>query len=349
MIWARRRQPTAGECATCSPSGRPAASSRSVQPNPATSSPTFSLPEYAQATEDLTDPEYRRRIHLWAERWRERGWPTSPDATECTPQYLLDSYPGTLDSEPSRLAALVSDPGWVDVAIQSMGPDRVLADLGRAAGSDSAESAVGAILATVSGQAYHFLRSQSPLTQPGYVLRQLWMQAAELGEDRLASDLRARLRTQPDPALIPIWTTRRTSRALAAELGRHNSMVGAVAVLADGRVVSGGDDHRVLVWDPARPGTGPVELGRHEDWVTAVAVLPDGRVVSGGLDDWVVVWSTTAQGQVAQLGCSAIGLAAVQVSRGEASLVVVHEGHGFSLWSVARDDNEPAEQSKLNP
>jgi hypothetical protein len=39
-----------------------------------------------------------------------------------------------------------------------------------------------------------------------------------------------------------------------AELGRHHGRVGAVAVLADGRVASSGDDGRVLVWDPAAPG-----------------------------------------------------------------------------------------------
>ena len=53
-------------------------------------------------------------------------------------------------------------------------------------------------------------------------------------------------------------------------------------MLADGRVVTGGTDGRVLVWDPARPGARPVQLGRHDGPVGAVAVLPDGRVVSGG-------------------------------------------------------------------
>jgi hypothetical protein len=380
-----------------------------------------SLLEYAQADKVLSRPKYRNRIHEWAERWQDRGWPTSPDATEGTPQYLLDSYPGTLDSEPNRLMALVSDVGWVDAALQSMGADRVLADLRRAAVADPTHPTVGAMLATVSGQAHH-LRPSLLLTQPGYVLRQLCLQATELEEDRLASDLRARLRSQPDAGLIPIWTTRRTSRALSAELGRHDGPVGAlavlpdgrvvssgsgeddgrvlvwdpsrpgsgpvelgrhdgpvaaVAVLPDGRVVSGGDDGRVLVWDPSRPGSGPVELGRHDDWVNAVAVLPDGRVVSGDEDDgrvlvWdpahpgtnpvelgrhddsvnavavlldgrvvssgydrrVLIWNATTQGQVAQLGCSVIGLVAVQASRSEASLVVVHEGHGFSLWST---------------
>ena len=56
-----------------------------------------------------------------------------------------------------------------------------------------------------------------------------------------------------------------------------------MAVLADGRVVTGGDDGRVLVWDPDAPGADPAELGRHDGRVEAVAVLPDGRVVTGGV------------------------------------------------------------------
>jgi hypothetical protein len=255
----------------------------------------FSLLEYAQANEELCDPEYRNRIHRWAEWWRDRGWRTPSDARGSTPRYLLDSYSGTLTSDPSRLVALVSDVGWVEAVIQSMGADRVLADLRRAAATEQAEPAVRAMLAAVSGQAHH-LRPSLPLTQPGYVLRQLCLQAAELGEDHLASDLRARLRRQSDPGPIPIWTSRRTSRALSAELGRHDGSVAAVAVLPDGRVVSGGADGWVLVWDPTRPGSDPVELGGHDDWVNAVAVLPDGRLVSGGDDDRLLMWDLSQLG-----------------------------------------------------
>ena len=79
------------------------------------------------------------------------------------------------------------------------------------------------------------------------------------------------------------------------ELGRSEDTVTAVAVLPDGRVITGGYDvfgvvgggGRMLVWDPAQPGTGPVEVGRDQGTVTAVAVLPDGRVITGGLKSGV--------------------------------------------------------------
>ena len=115
-----------------------------------------------------------------------------------------------------------------------------------------------------------------PLDQPGYVCRQLWMQAAELAEDALAGHFRARLESEPGPpaALAPLWTTRRISRAFVRELGRHDGRVRGVAAFPDGRVVTAGADGRVLLWEPAEVarmvmaarrrqfGSNPVELGR---------------------------------------------------------------------------------------
>jgi WD40 repeat protein len=69
-----------------------------------------------------------------------------------------------------------------------------------------------------------------------------------------------------------------------------------VAVLPDGRVISGGPDGRVLVWNPADPGTGPADLGHHNGGVDAAAALPDGRVASGGRDGRVLVWNPADPG-----------------------------------------------------
>jgi WD40 repeat protein len=63
-----------------------------------------------------------------------------------------------------------------------------------------------------------------------------------------------------------------------------------VAVLPDGRVVSGGDDDRVRIWDPVDASADAVDLAGHGDWVAALAVLPDGRIVSGGDDGHIRLW-----------------------------------------------------------
>ena len=76
----------------------------------------------------------------------------------------------------------------------------------------------------------------------------------------LAEKIRSRLQSRPGPGLIPRWTTRRASRALSSELGRHDGGVYAVAVLADGKVVTGGGDRRVLIWDLARANPQVIQL-----------------------------------------------------------------------------------------
>lgn len=191
---------------------------------------------------------------------------------------------------------MVGDVGWVEAAIASAGVNSVLADLRRAAAANPAVTRVAAVLAAVNGQAYN-LRAPQPVGQPGYILRQLWMQAAELAEDDLAEQIVSRLQSLPGHCLVPRWTTRRAGRALSGELGRHDGPVSAVAVLADGRVVTGGGDGRVLIWDPAAPGSGAAELGRNEYAVSAVAVLANGRVVAGGgHDSRMLIWDPAAPG-----------------------------------------------------
>ena len=256
-----------------------------------------SLLEQAQTDQrlGLRNAAYRRRIERWAERWRAAGWPLPSGHEQSTPRYLLDTYPSTLTREPRRLVQLAGDIGWIGAAIAASGVNRVLADLRRAAAADPTSTRVAAILAAVVGQA-HNMRPSQPLDQPGYVLRQLWMQAAEPAEDDLADDIRSRLQSRPGSGPVPQWTTRRASRALSGELGRHQGWVQAVAALADGRVVTGGGDGRVLMWDPADPGAGPAELGRHHSSVETVAVLADGRVVTGGGDGRVLMWDPADPG-----------------------------------------------------
>ena len=245
-----------------------------------------SLLAYAQAHESLNDPDFGRRIHQWADRWRDAGWPALPGREETTPQYLLDAYPSTLVHDPQRLSALTGDVTWIEAVITAMGIDRALAELRRGAAANPGSTVLAAMLAAVTGQVLN-LRPPNPLHQPGYILRQLWMQAAELGCDGMAAaeglaiEIRQRLQSLPGPNLVPCWTTRKTSQALSRELGRHDSFIRAMEVLADGKLAVA-DDHRVLIWDPANSAASPVELGDRTE--ATEVIVADGRVITAQLD-----------------------------------------------------------------
>ena len=75
-----------------------------------------------------------------------------------------------------------------------------------------------------------------------------------------------------------------------AELRGHGGPVRAVAVLADGSIVSGSFDTAVIRWDAAR-GAAIAVLRFHQGSVNAVAALPDGRFASAGEDAVIPVWS----------------------------------------------------------
>ena len=127
---------------------------------------------------------------------------------------------------------------------------------------------------------------------------------------QLAGQLTGRLLREPEPSIIALldaarpsdghpWLCPRTPGSLTEPGGPlerilqgHTDTVEAVAVTPDGqRIVSGGADGTVRVWDLA---SGRLEhtLQGHSDWVVAVAVTPDGRrIVSGGHDKTVRVWN----------------------------------------------------------
>jgi WD40 repeat protein len=69
---------------------------------------------------------------------------------------------------------------------------------------------------------------------------------------------------------------------------QHGGAGGAVlvlAVLADGRLASGGEDGQIKLWPTDGVGKPEPVLLRHGSPVRSLAVLADGRLASGGVDD----------------------------------------------------------------
>ena len=79
----------------------------------------------------------------------------------------------------------------------------------------------------------------------------------------------------------------------------HGSWVMSLAMLADGRLASGGDDGKIKLW-PTDGTDEPVVLS-HGSWVYSLAVLADGRLASGGGDGNVKLWLVDEQKLIAAL------------------------------------------------
>lgn len=110
---------------------------------------------------------------------------------------------------------------------------------------------------------------------------------AGLGDGRFVSSHRF----TPADTDAPLWVWQ-SSPQDRLEFTGHRAEVEAIDVTADGRVVSaGGDDGRVLVWDPDNIDAPPVTLATESTAVTAIAVLPDHRIAVGLVDGRIIVHS----------------------------------------------------------
>jgi WD40 repeat protein len=67
----------------------------------------------------------------------------------------------------------------------------------------------------------------------------------------------------------------------------HGSPISSLAVLADGRLASGGDDGQIKLWPR---GVGEPMVLSHGSSINSLVVLADGRLASGGFDGQIKLW-----------------------------------------------------------
>jgi WD40 repeat protein len=80
----------------------------------------------------------------------------------------------------------------------------------------------------------------------------------------------------------------------------HGSRWGlSLAVLADGRLASGGEDGKIKLWP--KVGTGEPVVLSHGSWIWSLAVLADGRLASAGEDGKIKLWLVDEQKLIAAL------------------------------------------------
>ena len=143
------------------------------------------------------------------------------------------------------------------------------------------------------------------------VLPPLRCEAGPYGVEDADGSTKARFVTGSDDMTVKVWkesslqstgggSPKSGAWSVEATLTGHSHWVLCVAVLADGRFVTGSRDKTVKVWKENSPGSGvwsvEATLTGHREMVSCVAVLADGRFVTGSWDWTVKVWEEKTPG-----------------------------------------------------
>jgi len=215
---------------------------------------------------DLLRP-FIATVDAWADQWRARQWPLA------APRYLIEYYPWALLArrEHERLAALVTDPLWLDTAIMVAGIDVALVVMRAAA----VVPQIGHTLRLVEVEA-HQLRSAHAL-RAGQAALQLCLAAAHRGVTGQELRRWQQAASRHGGVLIAQWTSQRASPALLRTLDLQSGQVQVAHFVDDATVLTGDEEGRVSLWDVN--GGSPVQLGRHYTAVHAAALDPTSTAV----------------------------------------------------------------------
>ena len=146
--------------------------------------------------------------------------------------------------------------------------------------------------------------------------------------------------------LVRVARRCRPVHSVARELLGHSQVVAAVAMSSDGKwVVSGGDDHNLILWD-AFAGTAVRTLEGHEGHVTSIVVTPDGRYALSGSEDGIVkLWelqtgrtlkAVRLRGKVFALTLSSDARFAAISSAGSDNFLGI-DGTTVDLWDLEKE------------
>ncbi|MFD0433311.1 trypsin-like peptidase domain-containing protein [Streptomyces chartreusis] len=293
--------------------------------------------------EDTGEPEFQSRILQWARDWQAHGWPI-----DTTPRYLMDSYPTVLAAvDQDEFHALVTDIGWQDTTVRSIGVDAVLPHMRNARIVTRAGSSITEKL--IVAQA-HNLRPPLPVERPGYVVGQLIMQAQLDNASPTEHRGRERLKGLDQQVPFPLWA-RRTNPALAYELGSHPDGVSALTVLSNGRIATaGGARGRLLLWDATLPGSRPRELGEHGLNVTAMTSTPDDVIVTATATGRMYLWSQLSKGAPDAEFTARAGSAAhlVVLADGGRVASTTREAGPLLVWDLDSPEKNPLRLRRHN-
>lgn len=135
--------------------------------------------------------------------------------------------------------------------------------------------------------------------------------------------------------VIEVWDTAAHARAGTLRCGGrggHCAAVGAMAVMGDQTVVTGGNDAQILAWD-ASTAKLKAAIGSLDKAVTALVATGHTEVASASTDDMVRLWDARARAAVAVMPTDS--LLVTTLAANEAADVLVAAGAGsVHVWDA---------------
>ena len=259
------------------------------------------------------------------EAYRSRcanGWASGPDDGyffQFLPHHLAAA--GRLD----ELKALLADYAWIEAKLKATDVQSVISDYALVANEPDLSLVQRALRLSIPALSRDWTNLPS----------QLIGRLREIDEPRIRALLEKASAGPGTAWLCPQTASLTPPGPLLQTFAGHTGGVTALAVLPDGRALSGSEDGTLRLWDLAS-GESRVLAG-HTGGVTALAVLPDGRALSGSDDGTLRLWDL-ASGESRVLAGHTHRVTALAVLP-DGRALSGSDDHTLRLWDLASGES----------